>query len=336
MVGHGVPHNSLRFLKVLFVYLFLLVTQFRLFGGVAHISPLHDRVQSIPFDDRVALERFFKRLFFHGDFAYTLFGQKPMGSIDYNMDLLRLPRLYQEHQEHLLLMALDNKDWKIWEKYQILFPMKTFALIKIEKATCFGFLLVHKKQSLEVIKENLALFQSIAGEQLGPKKLLQMLCNGQFSYSYPGAVPLADYYKALGFLYGYGHQNVQFFARREELIQSLIKLPIDFESLPSDVVECLAMNDSSEASTDSHNLTYKTTKSLISELQSLINQSSLINSDSKNQPFLPIKKSLFFGVKNHSDTETIINTWDNLDSLILNIGARDNFLETILGILTLL
>ena len=76
------------------------------------------RVKLILPEDRKILSRFFKRLFYHGDFSYTLLGQKPMGSIDYNLNLLAFPQFYKEPQKHLFMMALDEKGWKIWEKYK--------------------------------------------------------------------------------------------------------------------------------------------------------------------------------------------------------------------------
>lgn len=70
------------------------------------------QVKLIPPEDRKILLRFFQRLFYHGDFSYTMLGQKPTGSIDYNLNLLAFPQFYKEPQNHLYLMALDEKGWE--------------------------------------------------------------------------------------------------------------------------------------------------------------------------------------------------------------------------------
>jgi len=199
------------------------------------------RIQSIPFEERKILERFFRRLFYHADFSYTLFGLKPMGSIDYNLDLLSFPQFYKEPENHLFLMALDEKGWRIWEKYKDLFPMEKYAFIKVRHDTCFGFLLINKEKVYSVLEKNLLLFQELFLEEICASELLKRLCEGQLAYSHSNTPYLLTYYKALGLLYGYGEQNVQDFIKREQILQDLKNLPIDLKRLPPEVVNSLEM-----------------------------------------------------------------------------------------------
>lgn len=74
---------------------------------------INHRLQFISPEERKILEGFFRRLFYHGDFSYALFGLKPMGSIDYSLSYLRFPVFYKNPEQHLYLMALDEKDWKV-------------------------------------------------------------------------------------------------------------------------------------------------------------------------------------------------------------------------------
>ena len=178
------------------------------------------QVNLIPFKDREILSRFFKRLFYHGDFSYTLLGQKPMGSIDYNLNLLAFPQFYKEPQKHLFLMALDEKGWKVWEKYKNLFLIKKYSFIKVKHGSFFGFILINKKKAYAVIKDNLPIFQELVEEEICASKILTMLCEGKFGYYHSKASFLITYYKALGLLYGYGEENVKAFVQREQLIQN--------------------------------------------------------------------------------------------------------------------
>ena len=134
-----------------------------------------------------------------------------MGSIDYSLSHLRFPVFYKNPEQHLYLMALDKKDWKVWEKYQHFFPMEKYSFVKVEKDGSFGFFLVNKEKSYAVIEKNLQLFQDLTGEKVCPHTLLHMLCQGQFAYSHSSAPCLTLYYKALGLLYGYGEENIQVF-----------------------------------------------------------------------------------------------------------------------------
>lgn len=292
------------------------------------------QIKLIPCEDRKVLLRFFKRLFYHGDFSYTLLGQKPMGSIDYNLNLLAFPQFYKEPQKHLFLMALDEKGWEIWEKYKDLFPLKKYSFIKEKHDNFFGFLLINKEKTFAVIKDNLPVFQELIGERIGSSEILTMLCNGTFGYYHSSTSSLATYYKALGLLYGYGKENVKAFVKREELIQMLKSFPIEIKSLPSEIINYLEMEDSLKTFETVPFPSATEMTSLAPELQNLLDKTCLIKGTRKNNPFLPIKRSLFWGSEECPQTEVMIEDYDKLNETILRIYESDNFLETILEMLT--
>ena len=186
-----------------------------------------NQVKLIPPEDRKILSRFFKRLFYHGDFSYTLLGHKPMGSIDYNLNLLAFPQFYKNPQKHLYLMALDQKGWETWEKYKTLFPLKKYSFIKVSQGNFFGFLLINKEKVFPLIEEHLQAFQELVGEKICANKMLSMICNGSFGYYHANSPSLITYYKALGLLYGYGEENVKAFTKREQLVQQLKSFPAE-------------------------------------------------------------------------------------------------------------
>jgi hypothetical protein len=293
------------------------------------------RLHSLPFEERASLTKFFRRLFYHGDFAYTLLGRKPMGSIDYNLNLLAFPKFYKEPEKHLLLMALDKKGWRIWEQYKDLFPMKRYSFIKVEYDTFFGILLINKEKAHAVIKENLSLFQRLVGKKLHAKKILKLLCNGQFGYYHSNnTYCLLDYYEALGLLYGYGKENVRAFIKRAQLSQNLRSLPIEIKILPSKVVNYIEMEDSPITCSKCRPQNDFEIMPLVCELNVLLENVQLIKGTNKNNPFLPLQKSLFLGNEQLDQTRAVIENYDDLNETILKIYESDKFLETILGMLT--
>ena len=321
------------------LFLPLLLFAFHLFTlldakDLALKQEIEIRLHSLPFEERERLTMFFRRLFYHGDFAYTLLGQKPMGSIDYNLNLLAFPQFYKEPEKHLFLMALDKKGWRIWEQYKDLFPMKRYSLIKVEHDAFFGILLINKEKAYAVIKENLSLFQELVGKKFSARKILKLLCNGQFGYYHSNTPCSLTYYEALGLLYGYGKENVRAFIKRAQLSQNLRSLPIEVTSLPSKVMHCIEMEDSSTICSKCQPQNDLKVTPLACELNALLEKVQFIKGTNKNNPFLPLQKSMFLGNEQLDQTRGIIKSYDDLNKTILEIYESDKFLEIILGLLT--
>jgi hypothetical protein len=318
----------------LFFFLLLFCFSSLLAQEIDNKPSISHRIQSIPSKEREILEKFFRRLFYHADFSYTLFGLKPMGSIDYNLHFLSSPHFYKNPEHHLYLMALDEKSWKIWEKYQHLFPMEKYAFINVKKNSSFGFLLVNKEKSYAVIEKNLQLYQDFTEKKVCPRTLLHMLCQGHFSPSHCSAPYLPLYHKALGLLYGYGEESVQVFIKKNQLqdllLHDLKNLPLDLKTLPSELVRYLGRQDISKISTKSQ----PEVASLVLELKKLLHENHFVQGIKKEHSFLPIKRSAFFGSEESAQTQALIKSWDEAASSIVKIYESESFLETILGILT--
>ncbi len=323
----------MKFFVSLFLVAFHLFTSLNA-KDLALKQQIEIRLHSLSFEERNSLTKFFRRLFYHGDFAYTLLARKPMGSIDYNLNLLAFPQFYKEPEKHLFLMALDKKGWRIWEKYKDLFPMKRYSLIKVEHDTFFGILLINKEKAYVVIKENLPLFQELVGKKLRTREILKLLCNGQFGYYHFNTPCLLTYYEALGLLYGYGKENVRAFIKRAQLSQNLRSLPIEIKTLPSKVMNCIEMEDSPTICSKCQPPNDLKIASLACELNVLLEKVQLIKGTNKNNPFLPLQKSLFLGNEQLDQTRATIENYDDLNKKILEIYESDKFLETILDMLT--
>lgn len=315
-------------------FLIILVLSVACFLNSLFAESINDRLKQIPPEDRELLSKFFKRLCSHGDFSYTLLGQKPIGSIDYNLDLMAFPQFYKEPHKHLFLMALDEKGWEVWEKYKTLFPMQRYSLIKIREGSFFGFLLVNKKKAFEVIEDNLQVFQELVGEKISGREILTRLCQGKLGYYHYNIPCLVSYYKAFGLLYGYGKENVEGFEKREEIIQKLKNLPIEIKTLPLEVIRYLEVEEFSEPCKKCQQESAIDISSLNLEFLTLVDEMDLIQTANKTNPFLPIKRSRFLGNEKSLETQAIIESCDNLGSEILRIYESDDFLKTVLEILT--
>lgn len=332
-INHSISWNLnvISFFFLLFLFVFPISFPLRA-KDLALKREIETRINSIPLEEREILEHFFRRLFYHGDFAYTLLDRKPMGSIDYNLELLACPQFYKAPENHLFLMALDKKGWNIWEKYKDLFPMKKYSLIKVEHDTFFGILLINKEKVATIIKKNLSLFQELVGKKLHARKILKLLCSGTWYY-HSNSPCLLIYYKAIGLLYGYGKDNVRWFVKRAQLSQNLRSLPIEMKAFSSNVIHCIEMEDSSVCSKCQLQNDFEI-KTLSSELNVLLKKVQLINGTNKNNPFLPLRKSLFLGNEQLAQTKSIIEGYEKLNKIILKIYESDKLLETVLEILT--
>lgn len=292
------------------------------------------RIASIPNQDKKILSDFFKRLFYHSDFSYALLDAKPMGSIDYNQSLLGSPQFYKNPENHLFLMARDQKGWKIWKRYQHRFPMKKYSFIKIENEASFGFLLINQKKTHDIIGENLPLFQDFIGKKICANKILQLICGGKFGYYHSNATCPLTYYEALGLLFGYGEENVQAFTKRAQLLQNLGSLPIQIGICSPTIMNYLDTEVTQQTCAKCQPKHIKEIRQLASELDNIICTTHLLPGTKTYNPLLPAKRSLFLGNETAPQTLDIIENYEKLNKEILNIYKSSNFLETILTILT--
>lgn len=82
---------------------------------------LRDKLKLIPPSDYQKLERFFHTLFSQADFSLTLFGNKPMGSIDliFEVGISNAPSP----------SVIGMNGWNIWKQYQHLFINSNYTIV---------------------------------------------------------------------------------------------------------------------------------------------------------------------------------------------------------------
>lgn len=162
---------------------------------------LKERIDSIPSGDRNTIERLFRHLIWNEQFAYTLFGSKPMT----RTSIHRSCQFYGLIQP--CLQALLWSDWKVWERYQHLFPSQSFALFSQSDGDWFEISLFNKTIVEKVIEKNLTLFQEKLVSKDQPKILLGNLLASRNIWKEGVNKSQA----LIGILFGYGFENAKSF-----------------------------------------------------------------------------------------------------------------------------
>ncbi len=169
-------------------------------------------LQTIPEKDYQQLDAFFQVLI-RDDFAYTLFGRKPISVFDYTSKPI-LFTLY--HPKTFLIL---ERGWETWQRYCAYFPSNQFVLKKFITDDDFvrEIFLIHKSHTLQAIENHLATFQSILGCSIDPKQFLERLCDPNEDI----IETLQGHANLLGILFGYGEVNAMNFERETDICEYL-------------------------------------------------------------------------------------------------------------------
>lgn len=171
-------------------------------------------LQMIPEKDYDQLDAFFQLIFRYKSFAYTLFGSKPMSMCCY----LSTPNLFTlYHPKEFLTL---ERGWEVWKRYFSCFPSDHFVLkkVSVEDGPGRSIFLIHKKCTLQVIKNHLDTFHRALGS-IDPKQLLERLCNPNEDIE----KVLQGHANLLGILLGYGEANAMHFERMVDIAEYLEK-----------------------------------------------------------------------------------------------------------------
>ncbi len=191
-----------------FIFLFLISGCQR--NRTRHTQSSCTILQALPEKDLKTLDSFFQILCREYDFAYTLFGNKPMSMACYSSSL-GSTAIYHP-AEYLNL----EKGWELWENYKTLFPSKQFVFKKCTDNISAIFLL-NKQLVLDHILQNQKKFEEILKRKIEPQEFLQQLCHSEHGIM----ELLAESSELLGILLGYGKTNAMLFERRAKICMHL-------------------------------------------------------------------------------------------------------------------
>src|SRR5262245_41367041 len=134
-------------------YLFLLFSLCLTFSIKADIT-------HIPRHDQKNIKYLFKDLIDEHDYAYTLFGSKPMSLADYGLESPSNLSFYRKLRSKFLMFK-RRSSLNSWYKYRDEFDLKDFIFLDEEKdwIDCLVLVLINKKNMLRVLREHSSIFK---------------------------------------------------------------------------------------------------------------------------------------------------------------------------------
>lgn len=178
-------------------------------------------IRDIPKRDLDEIKSLFERFIFAYDFGYTIFGSKPMSLAD--MCLKIPPGLpIHRHLKARFLLTKSKRRLNTWYKYKNEFEFKDFILLDTEEETpdCFIFILINKKNLLEVLHTHESIFKQELGESFNPESFLEILEKREITL----AKATNDSHRLLGIMLGYGARNATLFQERVNLTKAVKRM----------------------------------------------------------------------------------------------------------------
>lgn len=192
------------------------------------------KIHAIPENERKDLEWFFYRLISGGESAaYSLFGDKPFSLIF----LMDFPKV-NNNKINSINVAIEDvffaihelkfmRGYKVWKKYESLFPSKNFVLKRCKSQLqpdadhIYWLIFINKKTFLKTVQENLGDFQKALRRPITAEKLLQEFLDEEDVFD--GI--LKNHHALKGILFGYGKRNAWICQRIKEIEGFLLDPP---------------------------------------------------------------------------------------------------------------
>jgi len=142
--------------------------------------------------------------FFCDNFAYTLFGDKPVSLGGHFLELPEANRIFLDFP------SIYWKRWEVWKKYAEHFLMKNYLLFEQDAGENRKFIFFINKQAFVLcVKRHQAIFDRELGKKVQGEELLVEFAEGK--------TPLWKNELLLGILLGYGEHNARLFAKRAKI-----------------------------------------------------------------------------------------------------------------------
>lgn len=189
---------------------------------------VQQQLAQIPHNDRDVLRLYFETLLAQ-NFAYTLFGDKPVSEDGYYAPL---------YGDNSMKCALLRQGKEVWLKFHHLFTGQKFVFLYQRRGDFEDVYLINKKAVLDTVRMHLEEFRKVLGDHITPEILLEQLMRSDVQYY----DVLHHHGGLVGLLYGFGHANAFHFYRLQLLETSIEKWfypPLSFldEKLAGDELE---------------------------------------------------------------------------------------------------
>jgi hypothetical protein len=180
---------SMKYLNILFLVVF--------------VFPLNASIQNIPDQDIRKIKSLFEYLIYEHDFAYAIFGSKPMALADICLWMPDVPSHRYFHAQTLLVQR--EEELKAWYKHKNEFKLKNFIVLDQENDLfdCLVFVLIHKSNMIALLHKHEAIFKKVIGAAFSPELFLEQIEQRKVSL----AQAIHHHYGLLGIMLGYGVKN---------------------------------------------------------------------------------------------------------------------------------
>jgi|GEM_PF-3053798 len=285
-------------------------------------------LNSMPTEDRQDLECLFLYLMADGDFAYTLFGDKPMALSDFYIDL---ESGFFLTRSTLNSVAIVYKGWLVWQKYKSSFPSISFILADYMtpdyKLT--GFVLYHKQKVQALYDKHQPLMKMVFGDV---DHIAKFLCTPTLDHLKLGC-DKHMYHQALGLLLGYDERNAKKFRDKFELIDALMKGPFALEGLNAKMTKTILLSLQEKKPLYYKQTDFKESKSsdIIQQLNGLCEHLKVINLSLRDATLSPFKIPKYMVFEGDQEVLKTQNAYDKIRDKLNEIYFSDNFLEIILS-----
>lgn len=124
-----------------------------------------------------------------------------------------------------------QRGWKVWKKYESLFPLKKFIFIQQEPRDCkntpapLGYttiILIHKDNFLSIMKKYSSDFKNVLGENFDFHQMLKQIYKSKHLFF---ESTLKKHSGLLGILLGYGRENAWYYYELDKLRSKTLKNP---------------------------------------------------------------------------------------------------------------
>jgi hypothetical protein len=263
---------------------------------------------SIPNKDQLKIKELFNELFKYEEFAYSLFGDKPMSfsdsllneySANQLLEFLSLKDYCQDALENFVEPSeIFKKRWETWKRYRNQFKLKKYLLLDKKRGDQVRIFLINIEAFKQVVNQNINLFKKNINPSISAESLLT-----QFEYENTDVFDILHHNEGLlGILLGFGKHNAMLFQQREELERKK--------------------------------------KFGVYKLENIQNKLNLANTRlkplRKHDPYIiaSINRVCFVADPEHYETIKLRHKYDNLNRKINEIYSRDDWFEQTLIQLT--
>jgi hypothetical protein len=174
----------------------------------------------VPPRDLKKIRHLFEVLVDHHDYAYTIFGSKPMALADFCLEVPPHLPFYRWMRSHYLMFK-RRASLKAWYKYRDQFKFENFIFLDEEKdlISSLALILINKNTLLRVLQAHKTVFKEELGDSFSPQSFLEQLDKREVSF----AQATHHNQKLIGIMLGYGLRNATLFKERCDLKKAIAK-----------------------------------------------------------------------------------------------------------------